>query len=200
MFTGKHPTAQLLIKTTVELLSQKRPEQISVEEILHISGISKGSLYHHFQDLNDLVENALVVRYAAWVDNSIELIVSVLLNSKSIDEVRDGIKAITRATQDPKVAAARYERIQAIAGVQGNERYSKALAVEQERLTEALADLIRESISRGFFKKDLDPRTVAVFIQSYTIGKVVDDFVEKPMDPEKWNLLIDTVVDNVFLA
>ena len=200
MFTGKHPTAQLLIKTTVDLLGQKRSEQISVEEILQISGISKGSLYHHFQDLNDLVESALVARYATWVDNSINLIVGVLQKSKTKEEIREGVRAITRATQDPKVAATRYERIQAIAGVRGNDRYRKALAVEQERLTEALADLTREAIARGFFKADLDPHTVAVFIQGYTIGKIVDDFVEHPMDPEKWNTLIDTVVDNVFLA
>ena len=53
-----HPTKQLLIKTALELMETKLPTEIAVDEILTNSGISKGSLYHHFEDLAELLETA----------------------------------------------------------------------------------------------------------------------------------------------
>ena len=67
MATRVHPTKALLISTTVKLLDTKLPNEIAVDEILETSGISKGSLYHHFEDLSELLEVAQVERYAAWV-------------------------------------------------------------------------------------------------------------------------------------
>ena len=57
-----HPTKALLIATTVTLLDTKLPNEIAVDEILEASGISKGSLYHHFEDLGELLEIAQVER------------------------------------------------------------------------------------------------------------------------------------------
>ena len=54
MATKMHPTKSLLISTTVKLLGTRLPGEIAVDEILDASGISKGSLYHHFEDLGEL--------------------------------------------------------------------------------------------------------------------------------------------------
>lgn len=59
-----HPTKIRLIETTAELLENQFPQDIQVDEILEKSGISKGSLYHHFEDLGELLEAAQVSRYA----------------------------------------------------------------------------------------------------------------------------------------
>ena len=52
-----HPTKTHLIETAVALLEEKMPHEIAVDEILEKSGISKGSLYHHFEDLAELLES-----------------------------------------------------------------------------------------------------------------------------------------------
>lgn len=78
MGTRIHPTKALLISTTVTLLDTKLPNEIAVDEILEASGISKGSLYHHFEDLGELLEIAQVERYAAWVDRSVDALVQMI--------------------------------------------------------------------------------------------------------------------------
>jgi hypothetical protein len=45
-----------------------------------------------------------------------------------------------------------------------------------------------------------DARACAVLIQAYTLGKIVDDVVEEPVDPQAWNDLIMQVTTNVFAA
>ena len=189
-----HPTKTLLIETAVMLLDTQLPHEIAVDEILEKSGISKGSLYHHFEDLAELLESAQVARYANWVDRSIELIVSIISKAKTKDDLFAGVKQMTVLTQSNDFKSYRYERARTIGNSQGHERFQKLLAVEQERLTSGLTDVIREVIEKGFFDKNLNPQVLAVFIQSYTLGKIVDDIVTNPVDQLDWNEFIDQMV------
>ena len=194
-----HPTKARLIETASELLDTQIPGAIQVDEILEKSGISKGSLYHHFEDLGELLEAAQVSRYAAWVDRSIAMIVPVLSSAKSRDDIIDGLRKATHYTQSAEYMPRRFERARALANSENSERFKRALGLEQERLTTALEDLVSEAKNKGLFKPDVDSRIVAVFIQSYTLGKIVDDVVPTPMNPDKWdefiiNMLIATMV------
>jgi len=81
-----------------------------------------------------------------------------------------------------------------------NPRMRVNLGLEQERLTEALSDLFREAKERGWANKKIDARTVAVLVQAYTMGKVVDDFTPRQMDPAAWELLIDEILEKVLFA
>ncbi len=189
-----HPTKTLLIETAVKLLDTQLPHEIAVDEILEKSGISKGSLYHHFEDLAELLEEAQVVRYADWVDRSIELIVSIISKAKTKEDLFAGVKRMAKLTQSSDFKNFRYERAGTIGNSQGHERFQKLLAIEQERLTTGLSDVIREVIEKGFFDKKLNPQVLAIFIQSYTLGKIVDDVVTNPINPQEWDDFIDRMV------
>jgi AcrR family transcriptional regulator len=189
-----HPTKSHLIETAVALLEDKLPHEIAVDEILEKSGISKGSLYHHFEDLAELLESAQVARYADWVDRSMELIIKIISQAKTKEALFEGLKKMTLLTQSANFKNFRYERARTIGNSQGNERFQRLLAVEQERLTTGLTDIIREVIEKGYFNKNLNPHVFAVFIQSYTLGKIVDDVVTNPLDPNDWDDFINHMV------
>jgi AcrR family transcriptional regulator len=199
MKNSLHPTKSHLINTTVAILEEKLPNEVAVDEILEKSGISKGSLYHHFEDLGQLLEVAQVERYAQWVDRSIEILIKLISSAKTREDLLVGLKKVTRLTQDPAIAATRFARARAIANAEHSPRFAEALAAEQARLTDALIDLIEEARNKGLFSSDFDARACAVLVQAYTLGKIVDDFVDDRMDPEAWHAIIDLVVDRVFL-
>lgn len=195
-----HPTKSRLIETTAELLENQFPQDIQVDEILEKSGISKGSLYHHFHDLGELLEAAQVAKYAAWVDRSIGLIVPVLSSAKTRDDIIEGLRVLTKYTQSEEYKKTRFYRARTLANSETSERFKKALGIEQERLTSALEDLVAEAKNKGLFRAEIDSRVFAVFIQSYTLGKIVNDIVPEPVAQEKWddfivNMLIATMVN-----
>jgi len=194
MAPSLHPTKSHLIETAVVLLEDKMPHEIAVDEILEKSGISKGSLYHHFEDLAELLEAAQVARYADWVDRSIALIVAIISKAKTKEELFEGVKKMTLLTQSAEFKNFRYERARTIGNSQGHLRFQNLLAAEQERLTSGLTDIIREVIEKGYFRKDLDPHVAAIFIQSYTLGKIVDDIVTDPVNSKDWDDFIDHMV------
>jgi AcrR family transcriptional regulator len=189
-----HPTRERLIATMADLLDKKAPEQINVDEVLNVSGISKGSLYHHFEDFSDLLEVAYLRRFAAYVDLSSDSIAEIIATSTSRDELLNGLREITRRTQAPDLASLRLERLRAIGLAGGNERFRARLAVEQQRLTDALADLVREAQVKGWCRPDFDPHVIAVFIQAYTLGRVLDEISESPIDNDQWVAFIDHMV------
>ena len=189
-----HPTKSLLIETAVGLLEDKMPYEIAVDEILEKSGISKGSLYHHFEDLAELLEAAQVARYADWVDRSMALILAIMSKAKTKEDLFEGVKKMTLLTQSAEFKNFRYERARTIGNSQGHQRFQNLLAAEKERLTSGLTDIVREVIEKGFFRKDLNPHVAAIFIQSYTLGKIVDDIVTNPVDSKEWDNFIDHMV------
>jgi AcrR family transcriptional regulator len=195
-----HPTKTRLIETTAELLENQFPQDIQVDEILEKSGISKGSLYHHFEDLGELLESAQVFRYSTWVDRSIGLIVPVLSSVKTRDEIIEGLRVLTKYTQSAEYRATRFSRARTLANSESSDRFRKALGIEQERLTAALEDLVAEAKNKGLFKAHLNARVIAIFIQSYTLGKIVDDTVPEPVLQEKWDeFILDMLVNTMVI-
>jgi AcrR family transcriptional regulator len=194
-----HPTKAKLIATVVELMQSENPELVNVEHVLEISGISRGSLYHHFEDFSELLEAAQIDIFSIYVDLTVEKIGAVVQNAKSREDFIQGIKKVTRATQNPQLTTMRAQRIGAIALATGNERFKKALGLEQERLTDSIADLFREGQEKNLAESFFDPRVAAVFIQAYTLGRIVDDITPNHVDPDAWNALIDSIVEGVFI-
>ena len=195
-----HPTKQTLLDTVVYLLNSKLPAEINSEEVLEMSGISKGSLYYHYADFSELIEQALIVRFARYVDASIASLSQVLRTARTKTELFEGLKMVTRRTQSEEMKEGRYERLVSMAAAIRSPRMQLALGVEQERLTEALADLFRESQERGWGNKDFQPRVIAVMVQAYTIGKIVDDITPTHMNEENWALLIDAFLERIFFT
>ncbi|MCX6429787.1 MAG: TetR/AcrR family transcriptional regulator [Actinobacteria bacterium] len=189
-----HPTKATLIATTVKLLNERALTEIRSDEVLEISGVSKGSLYHHFNDFSDLINTALVARFAEEVDFNIELIANTLARATSKEELFQGLAQVTIATQKPESRSIRFERARVLALSEESPQLSAELGAEQDRLTEAVTDLVLESINKGFIRSDLDPRAIAVFIQAYSLGTVVDDVAGEHVNPEAYYKLIDTVL------
>lgn len=194
-----HPTKAVLVKTVVELLNSQLPGEIHADHVLEISGISKGSLYHHFEDLGELIETAQVYRYSKWISRSVEMMTEILPKAKSTAELRAALMEITKLTQAHDLAKFRLERARTLSSAEGNPRFQKALSAETDRLTDSLEDLCREVIEKGWFRKELHPRALAVFIQAYTLGKLVEDFSPNRVSEKDWNALIDGIVGNYFL-
>jgi AcrR family transcriptional regulator len=191
-----HPTREKLIMTMVRLLDGPDPEHVTVEEVLNESGISRGSLYHHFADFEELHETGLAYRITQWVNDSVASMSKILESAQSRQDVIKGVLAITAKSQDSRRRLNRLERARAFGLAGFSPRFQAVLGVEQARMTNALHDLIDEAKRRGWIRTDVDSMATAVFIQAYTLGRVVDDISTEKVDPQKWNDLIDKIIVN----
>ena len=195
-----HPTKRALVATVLEELKSKKASDLTSESILEKSGISKGSLYHHFEDFDDLIETAQVYRYAAYVDQSIHILTKVFQSAKNRDEMVAELKQVTKFTQSPDLMPQRMDRATSISLANANPRMMKKLNVEQDRLNEALIDIFREARDRGWINKEIDLHAGAVFIQAYTLGIIINDVSGKKVDNKAWTDLIDLFTSKIIAS
>jgi len=198
--TEMHPTKRALLNTLLGLLDEKSFDKISVDEVLQVSGVSKGSLYHHFADYPDLVEDALVERYANFVNLSIGLMHPMLSEPINKEEFFEALKIVTRKTQSDKNAKNRQERAELLGQAGHNLRLREKLGKEQKRLTDEIKTLMQDAIDKGFFSKKLDADAAALFIQTYTLGLILNDVAEVPIEKDRWNEHIDRVLRLAFTS
>lgn len=192
-----HPTHERLRTTALDLLSRHELEDISTDMILQTSGVSKGSLYHHFEDLADLLETALVHRFTQSVDESIALAGKLLAGAPDAAGFRAAMVDYHRFNHAPERRRHRIERARLLGLSHNNPRFARRLGEQQSRLTAAFADLCREAQSRGWMASDFDPMAAAVLLQAYTLGRVIDDIASEQMDDAAWDRLIMKLVENV---
>jgi len=192
-----HPTKRALVQTVLDQLKTKKSFDLTSELILEKSGISKGSLYHHFEDFNDLIETAQVFRYAAYVDQSIHLLTKVFQMAKNKEEMVAELKKVTRFTQSPDLMPQRMDRATSISLANANPRMMKKMNVQQDRLNEAIIDIFREARDRGWINKEIDLHAGAIFIQAYTLGIIINDVSGAKLDIKAWDELIDMFLEKV---
>lgn len=194
----RHPTYDRLVFSTLELMKDFLPEEISTEMVLQHSGVSRGSLYHHFEDLNDLLETAMVAFFSDAVDRNIALIGGLINEATSSSDFYRATEHFNQVTQARERRDVRFERIRLIGFSYKNPRLTSKLAAEQARLTDSYAQLFCTAQAKGWMNDDFDPLAAAILIQAYTLGKVVDDLVANPVDPADWNSIIMKIVVRVF--
>ena len=189
-----HPTRERLIDTVLELTGSRPIEKITSDQVLERSGVSKGSLYHHFEDFQDLIGAAAVKLYASGVNDSIEQLEHLFERCDSVESFYAALDSVTQATQDPNRHPARMQRITLISLASRTEKLRAVLAAEQQRLSDTLSALIRRAQLNGWVDRKLDAQAVAVFIQAYTTGRVLDDISLSPVDPASWTALIKHMI------
>ena len=193
-------TKQHLIQATSELMDEVSLEEISAAMVLERSGASKSSMYHFFEDFGDLLEATFLVRFAASVQASDRAIKEIIETSTNKVEFFKALEKVTQATQTRNNSAIRFQRARMLARSERNERFRKSLGDIQQQLTDSLTQAIKNAQNKGFVTTDFQPRTLAVFIQAYTLGKIVDDITTNPMDDQDWDRFITRIASRVFSA
>jgi len=194
-------TREKLVETVLGMLVDRSPDDLRVEEVLEVSGISTGSLYHHFDDFGHLVEVALIRRYVEILETAADLVEEVLSTLISGDELRLTAVGAVRRFAEFNTPEVRFERARILGMCERHERMHEALGKAQQKATDRIATTLEaEQQGAGRINPDLDPRAIAVFIQSYSLGRIVDDIVPNPMEQQAWLRLIETVVAHVILV
>lgn len=189
-----HPTAVKLMDTVSAMLDGANPNEIYVDDVLRESGVSRGSLYHHFGDYPSLIHATLLRRFAANVDADSHAMMQIATSATSKDDYWSRIIQLSAMTQTPERAVIRAERARVIALAPADPEFATALAREQDRLTASMGEAIALAQTRGWVIQALDPRAVAVFLQAYSLGRAVDDVAGEHISNSDWLRIIDTVI------
>jgi AcrR family transcriptional regulator len=190
-------TRQKLIQATSDLMDLHAIEDLSAAMVLERAGASKSSMYHFFEDFGDLLDETYVVRFGASVRVSIDVINRIVENSKTKEEFFLALEQLTKSTQARENASLRFRRARKLARSERNEKFRISLGELQQQLTDSLTLAFEQAQEKGFLNKSFEARTGAVFIQAYTLGRIVDDITTTHMNDADWEKLIGRIAREV---
>lgn len=189
-----HPTAQKLVDTVSAMLDGSDPNELLVDDVLKASGISRGSLYHHFGDFPGLIETTLLKRFSSNVDADAAALKQVASESISKEDYWNRIRELSYQTQLPARASIRAERARLIGLAISGGAFARALAQEQDRMTQGMADAISLAQQKGWVNQQISPQAISVFLQAYSLGRAVDDVADSQLKNDEWIHLIENVL------
>lgn len=194
MADTQHPTAEKLVQTVSGMLESENPHDILVDEVLRISGVKRGSLYHFFGDFPSLVRATLLHRFSENVAADGAAMRAVAENATSKEDYWNKIRTLSALTQIPERSAWRAERARLVSLASSDADFADALALEQQRVTDAVAGAISTAQDKGWVDPELNPHAIAVFLQAYSLGRTVDDVSAQHIENASWQHVVDRAI------
>ena len=202
--TGRQPRGQVvydkLLAAVERLIVEMGPEQISIVDVLAAGGVARATLYHHFGDLDALIGEACVELFGKQVRADIDVIEALMNASKTSAEFAGKLNQITEASQSPERKQFRVLRARLIAFAIARPRVEERLSQCQSELTDRLANVMASAQERGLVRTDIDSRAAAVFVQAYTLGRIIDDIASEKVEPAAWVHLIACTVTEALIS
>lgn len=187
-----HPTRDLIVATAATIMKEKGVGALHIDDILEQTGLSRGALYHHFKNVDEIIESALLATYAEGIDANIDFVRNVLASAQTAEEFRKGVFAANVAyARNEQLRNVRKLRAHAMATTATAEELKEALAHEQQRLTDEYIKVISEAQKNGWVRTSLDPLALATFIQAYSFGFIIDDVSASHVHSDKWIAIIE---------
>jgi AcrR family transcriptional regulator len=190
-------TVQNLIEAAIEELEARGESGLRLDAVLHSSGASLGSLYHHFTNRDGLIDAARLTQFNRITAADLDLVCSTLSESKTPEDLINRFCFATLCSLSEERAAIRYERIAMLAGAGTRPSLRLGLAAEQNTATTRLTECLDDLQNRGVIPQGKDIRTIAVFMQSFILGQVLTDLDTVETSTNSWVTVVGQALRGV---
>ena len=181
-----HPTAQKLVDTVIGMLEETSYDNIKSENVLHRSGISRGPMYHHFENFEDLIETAQVQLYARYAGGVIVAIQEVVARQSDPWKARKEIGILVHLKTNLASKRVRWQCLGVLHNAASVKSFRFKLWETQEVINQEWIKTYEICLQRGWADPSRDPRVFAYMMQSFILGRVYDDIAPIKVEQEDW--------------
>jgi len=190
-------TRERVLDVVVGQLDEGGEDAVRIDDVRDRSGVSIGSIYHHFGDRNGLIVAAQVRRFARYAEAEIAALSDIVQRSVDVEQFRSALRSLTLATASELRVAERWTRVGVLASTVGRPELAREIRAIQTRLTDEFQAHVAQGQARGFFRSDLDARAVALFIEAYTLGLALSELDDHEVGEQEWERVVWTVIDQL---
>ena len=173
---------------------------IKSENVLVRSGITRGPLYHHFEDFDDLIQTAQIQLYKKFVLDVTSQLVNVLNSAEDLATVQNKLKEFINVRSEKIADNVLRQRIGIIHNAASHPALREKLFESQETLTQEWMKAYQICLDRGWADPTVDSRCVSILMQATFIGRVLDGMSNVQMDLEEWQKVLIRLFDTFFFS
>ena len=195
------PVMKAVVDVVVERLFEGDESLIRIPDVCEATGVNYGSVYHHFGSREGVIDAAYEQIFSALAREDIDRLREVGLASSSREEYVGAIAPlIEMMTTDDGRRARRAMRARVIAAAATRPVLRELMGATQARLTAELARVIEHGQGRGWLRRDLSARAIAVVLQGVVFGRCLDDVSTEPIAASDWSRTMYTLFADLLIA
>jgi AcrR family transcriptional regulator len=188
-----------LIDVALRIILDQGVDAVRIEDIVAEVGVTKGSLYWHFEDREALIKEALAEHLRRLNAEIVDGVSAAISTATSKD---DYLAQIAPFIVDPYNAAQvreRWQRLMVMAETRRDPELASMMRDVQARSLAVFVELMREAQQQGILRGDVDPTAVAVALSAMNLGSnIIDVLGDHGPDPAAWWSLMSFFIGALF--
>jgi AcrR family transcriptional regulator len=167
---GRVDSKALLIDAALQVIENEGISALRLDALAASVGVTKGSLYWHFKDRDDLIRAALQEQMRRLTEGSMSGVSEALASSKNLGEYLLQVQSVVADPYDEAEVVQRWRRLELMVTARQDPDLSKVMRDIQVHGMTAYTQLMRDAQESGILHPDLDPAAVAVAISALAMG------------------------------
>lgn len=192
-------TVNLVISEANRAIENGGESSVRIQEISAQTGVSIGSIYHHFGDRDGLIRATYVHNFAANIQEDIARARRFMNKMHSTQEIAEHYDEMLAFLVDHFKHVPADKRANIIGNTTGRPLLRAALAEVQHGLTEQLTEVMQLLHDRGMLKPHLSPRAAAVMVLGMLHGRIVAEIDTSPVSETDWNQAMISAFGGLFV-
>ena len=191
-------TVDIVLKAVIRRLEDSGESQLTIDDILLETGVSKGSLYYHFGDREGLIYAARIAQYSTYLQNDSEELRSGLLTCTTFEQFVENLLGLTILSMQKNDRKIRAMRLNAISSAYGRPDLWYALQEKQHQYTNAITEVFQYGQKMGWVRTDVTAHALGVFVQGHALSRILVDLDHNELEAESWVKGMKLTFDVIF--
>jgi len=184
-------TVQRAIDAAIELLDEQGDDRLRLSDVTKRSGVSNGSLMHHFGTRDGLVAAALATRLDRGIVARLRMLEDLPSGG---DALGPWLATLLVGLGRSDRAAARQARFRALAFARHHPELRTALVGSFRTLERELGDRLGTGQQGGLVIDGLPSSALVVVSESYSVGRLLEGTLIDPLPEAEWEALFLAVL------
>lgn len=188
-----------LIDAALDIILASGIDSLRIEDVCERVGVTKGSLYWHFNDREGLIREALLEHLSRMSEQQMTALDEAIDTAATRDDYLMKVAGAFVDPFDPGEVEHRWQRLEMLTTTRRDPTLAALMADIQRRQQRYLADIMEKAHERGILRRDVDPKAMAAALTAIALGSNHLSLLDHDgPTPEAWTAFMVLMIDMLF--
>jgi AcrR family transcriptional regulator len=185
-------TVERALSVVAQMLDEGGEASLRLAEVSRRSGVSIGSLYHHFESREGLIRAARERQFIESIPEDACEQAEFLAAATSPDDFLDRLVDLLRASSTPERALARRRRLELLGVAASRPESLETVSSAMSKYLDVIDSVALQFEDRGWLRDGIRPRALSLFLYMSSMGRVIWELDQRGSDDDAWIQMIAT--------
>lgn len=188
-----------LVDVALRIILERGIDALRLDDVVREVGVTKGSLYWHFEDRQGLIKAAITEQIRRFSAETVAGVSDAIAQSSNKEQYLSRLMPYIVDPYNSQLVRERWGRLAILVETQNDPELKAMMHDVQSRHLEVVVELMTDAQARGYLREDLDPRAVAVALSVINIGSnIIDVLGDSAPEPDAWWNLMLFFINSMF--